>query len=220
MIAQSALTMPGASSEYTAARTKLDAAEMELRDHLERVAAMRRALPEGPRLKEYVFLEGEREVRLAELFTNGKPYLVMYHLMYWQDDKEFCPMCSMWVDGLDAVAQHVERNASIVVASLAPAAVLSDWKKQRGWRRVRVLADKDASFARDTGAEDADGDPQPTVLVFEKAADGVRHVYTGHAEMSQGRRGIDLLCPVWHVLDLLPSGRGEWNAANGYVTAP
>jgi predicted dithiol-disulfide oxidoreductase (DUF899 family) len=29
-------------------------------------------------------------------------------------------------------------------------------------------------------------------------------------------RGIDLLSPVWHVLDLTPRGRGEWYAALDY----
>jgi predicted dithiol-disulfide oxidoreductase (DUF899 family) len=29
-------------------------------------------------------------------------------------------------------------------------------------------------------------------------------------------RGIDLLSPVWHVLDLLPSGRGDWMPSEGH----
>jgi predicted dithiol-disulfide oxidoreductase (DUF899 family) len=30
------------------------------------------------------------------------------------------------------------------------------------------------------------------------------------------QRGIDLLCPVWNVLDLTPAGRGNWYAALDY----
>ena len=217
MMEQSAVTMPGASTEYSGARKRLDSAEIELREHVERVAAMRRALPPGPSVQDYTFLEGDREVHLRDLFAPDKPYLVMYHVMYWPDDKEFCPMCSMWVDGLDGVAHHIEQNANLVVAALAPVPALREWKEHRGWRRVRVLADTDASFARDTGAENADGDPQPTILVFEKKSSGIHHVYTGHAQLSDGQRGIDLLTPTWHVLDLLPNGRGDWNAANDYV---
>ena len=74
----------GASSEYVTARENLWKAEKELREHVERVAAQRRTL--------------------------RKPYLLMYHVMYWQDDKEFCPMCSMWIDGIDGVAHHVARR--------------------------------------------------------------------------------------------------------------
>jgi predicted dithiol-disulfide oxidoreductase (DUF899 family) len=29
-------------------------------------------------------------------------------------------------------------------------------------------------------------------------------------------RGIDLLSPVWNVLDLTPEGRGDWNAKLEY----
>jgi predicted dithiol-disulfide oxidoreductase (DUF899 family) len=31
-----------------------------------------------------------------------------------------------------------------------------------------------------------------------------------------GGRGIDLLAPVWHVLDLTPQGRGDWYARLDY----
>jgi predicted dithiol-disulfide oxidoreductase (DUF899 family) len=214
---QTPLVMPGASEGYGAARGKLLNAEVELRDHVERVAAMRRALPAGPNVSDYEFFDGARRVKLSELFADGKPYLVMYHLMYWQDDKEFCPMCSMWVDGWDGVAHHVAQRASIVVASLAPVETLQAWAKHRDWRRIRILADADAALARDTGAEDSTGDPHPTVLVFEKTSSGIRHVYTAHAEGPGERyRGIDQVCPTWHILDLLPSGRGDWNAANTY----
>jgi len=29
-------------------------------------------------------------------------------------------------------------------------------------------------------------------------------------------RGIDLLCPTWHLLDLTPQGRGAWYASLHY----
>jgi predicted dithiol-disulfide oxidoreductase (DUF899 family) len=30
------------------------------------------------------------------------------------------------------------------------------------------------------------------------------------------QRGIDLLCPVWHLLDLTPEGRDDWYAELEY----
>jgi len=214
--------MPGASDEYLVAREKLMQAELELRAEVERVAELRRALPVGPSVPDYVFFEGDKRVRLYDLFAEGKPYLIVFHFMYWQDDHEFCPMCSMWVDAWDGIAHHVEQRANVVAATLAPPDVVQAWAKHRGWRRIRVLADADAAFARDTGAEDEKGDPQSTVLVFEKTAEGVRHLYTSHPETPpEGlNRGLDQLCPTWHIFDLLPSGRGDWNAGNGYVESP
>jgi predicted dithiol-disulfide oxidoreductase (DUF899 family) len=31
-----------------------------------------------------------------------------------------------------------------------------------------------------------------------------------------GQRGIDLLCPTWHLLDLTPGGRGDWYSSLHY----
>ena len=213
---QFGLYMPGASPEYQAARDRLRLAELALRDQRESVAEMCRALPAGPTLPEYTFHDGDKRVTLSDLFAPGKNELFMYHLMYWADDDEFCPMCSLWIDGLDAVAHHIEQRANIAVASLAPVDKLEAWAKRRGWRRVRLLSDDGRAFSHDSQAEEADGDPASTVFVFAKENGAVKHVYTGHAVLDEGVRGLDLLCPVWGVLDLLPSGRGDWNAGNGY----
>jgi predicted dithiol-disulfide oxidoreductase (DUF899 family) len=137
--------MPNASDEYRAARENLIDAELALREHVQRVAELRRTLPAGPTIPDYEFVEGDKRVRLSELFSDGKPYLLMYHVMYWQDDQEFCPMCSMWVDGLDGVAHHISQRANIVAATFAPADKARAWAKHRGWQRIRFLADADPS---------------------------------------------------------------------------
>jgi predicted dithiol-disulfide oxidoreductase (DUF899 family) len=55
------------------------------------------------------------------------------------------------------------------------------------------------------------------VSVFERDGDEVRHVITQTAPYPDGtNRGIDLLSPVWHLLDLMPSGRQEWLPDNAY----
>ena len=45
-----------------------------------------------------------------------------------------------------------------------------------------------------------------------------RHFYSCHTRMADEiqQRGIELLSPVWHVLDLTPEGRGEWFAGLDY----
>jgi predicted dithiol-disulfide oxidoreductase (DUF899 family) len=210
--------MPGADERYRNARAELHRAEAAMRDHIENVAAMRRSLPDGPKVRDYEFRENGKLVRLSELFADGKPELIVYHLMYWTDDDEFCPMCSMWVDGLNAVAKHVEQRANIVVTSIAPPEKLSEWAKRRGWNSIRVLADEGDAFARDLGAQDENGEPVETVAVFVKDGSTVRNTYLAHAFMFEEWRFIDLLTPVWHLFDLLPSGRGEdWHPSNDYA---
>src|SRR5579872_1613031 len=208
----------GASAAYLAACEKLWKAEKELREQVERVAAQRRTLPPGAAVGDYEFFDGDKRVKLSELFEDGKPYLIMYHVMYWQDDKEFCPMCSMWIDGIDGVAHHVGQRANIVAATLAPRDEAAAWAKHRKWQHIDFLVDADPSFARAMWAEDDKGNPDSTMLVFEKTSEGVRHVYTAHAEYEEDlNRGIDLMCPTWHLFDLLPSGRGDFNASNSYI---
>ena len=63
--------------------------------------------------------------------------------------------------------------------------------------------------------EDENGDPDSTAVVFAKDDDLVRHTYTVHAMVGDRERGIDLLSPVWNLLDLTPEGRGEdWYPSN------
>ncbi len=209
---------PGANDAYRTAREELRRAEVALRDQVEAVAAKRRALPPGPQVRDYAFREGDKRVLLSELFAGERPQLIVYHVMYWADDDEFCPMCSMWVDGLNAVAKHVERTANIAVASRAPQEKLQAWVKRRGWDNIRVLSDEGPDFAHDIGAEDTNGDPVETVAVFTKDGAAIRNTYIAHAFNMGEVRGIDLLTPVWSLLDLLPSGRGDWNPSNEYPT--
>ena len=211
----SSLLMPNADDAYRQSRDRLRAAEIDLRDRVERVAAMRRSLPLGPVVPDYGFIDltGNR-VRLSELFTGDRPYLIVYHLMYWADDDEFCPMCSMWIDGFNGLAPHITQRANFVIASRAPLDKLAAWAEHRGWDRLRILSDDGKAFARDIDAEDAEGRPDSTVVVFAKEGDHIRHVYTAHPMLEDRERGIDLLCPVWHLYDLTPSGRGDWYPSN------
>jgi predicted dithiol-disulfide oxidoreductase (DUF899 family) len=207
--------MPGVDETYRDSRDRLRRAEIELRDRIEEVAAMRRSLPPGPAVPDYTFvdMDGNR-VRLSELFTGGKNDLIIYHVMYWAKDDDFCPMCSLWIDGFNGIAPHITQRANFAVASHAPIDKLKSWGNRRGWDRVRLLSDDGPQFARDIDAEDAEGNPDSTIVVFTKTGGQIRHFYTAHPLLEDRERGIDLLCPVWHLLDLTPSGRGDWYGDN------
>jgi predicted dithiol-disulfide oxidoreductase (DUF899 family) len=215
----SSLLMPGTDDAYRQARERLRQAEIDLRDQIEAVAALRRTLPPGPVLPDYTFIENGNRVRLSELFDSGKPYLILYHLMYWTDDDEFCPMCSMWLDGFNGIVPHVTQRANFVIASRAPFDKLRAWGARREWNRLRLLADDGSSFARAIDAEDAEGRPDSTVVVVAKEGDRLRHVYTAHPMLEDRERGIDLLSPVWHLFDLMPSGRDDWYPSNDVFDA-
>jgi predicted dithiol-disulfide oxidoreductase (DUF899 family) len=213
------LLAPNASAGYRQAREKLFATEKNLMEQIEQVAQMRRDLPQGPEVPDYEFISLDGPVRLSQLFNPGRePYLVMYHLMYWADDNDFCPMCSGWIDALNGVAPHITQRVNFVVASQAPPERLQQWARQRGWDRAQVLSDAGTELADAIGGRDEEGDPASTVAVFSKDGNTLRHVYTMHPDENENTvRGIDLLNPAWHVFDLTPAGRGEFNLRNDYV---
>lgn len=206
--------MPGTDDAYRRSRERLREAEIDLRDRIEAVAAMRRGLPAGPVVPDYTFLDNGERVHLSELFAGDKPYLILYHLMYWAKDDQFCPMCSLWIDGFNGIVPHVTERANFVIASRAPFDALKAWADRRQWNRLRLLSDDGSSFARDIGAEDADGSPDSTIIVFAKEGERLRHVYTAHPMLADRERGIDLLSPIWHLFDLMPSGRADWYPSN------
>jgi predicted dithiol-disulfide oxidoreductase (DUF899 family) len=217
------------SAEYVSAREELRQAEIELMRQRERVAALRRELPPGPVVEDYVFEEGPadlddgdepvRQVRLSELCTRPGRDLIVYQFMYGKRQTEPCPMCTMWLDGFNGVARHVTRNADLVVVAAAGLPALRAHARNRGWTDLRLLSAGSSTFKYDLGSEDAEGNQDSTVSVFTRGEDeSVRHFYSVHPRMAEdiGERGIDLLSPVWHLLDLTRQGRDEWYAGLDY----
>jgi predicted dithiol-disulfide oxidoreductase (DUF899 family) len=213
----------GASAEYQAARVELAKAERTLRDQVEAVAAARRAMPPGPVLAEYELTEdgpdGPVRTPLRDLFGDHDT-LFTYHLMFAPDDDEACPMCSLWVDGFRGVTAHLARHTAFVVIGKAPLDKLRAWARLRKWDGLRILSSYGTTFNADMNAEHPDGAQRPMVSVLRKEGDTVRHFYSLPANHFDGsERAIDLLSPVWNVLDLLPGGRGDWYAGNDYAIA-
>jgi predicted dithiol-disulfide oxidoreductase (DUF899 family) len=223
--------LPNESEEYLAKREELRLAEIELMKHRERVAELRRALPQGAALKDYEFVEGPIDldagdepihaVKLSELFTVVNRPLVIYHLMYGKKQVKPCPMCTMWIDGANGVAQHIAQNIQFAVVAAAPPKALRDHARARRWSRLRLLSAGENTFKYDLGSEDASGEQDSSISVFTKDDDNtIRHFYTAHPRMAPEikERGIDLLAPVWNFMDLTPEGRGEWYASLAYGT--
>src|ERR1700756_607677 len=219
------------SSEYLAKREELRLAEIELMRQRERVAELRRQLPQGAPIPDYQFEEGPpdlnagdtpvRTVRLSELFTNSNRSLIIYHLMYGKRQTRACPMCTAWVDGANGVAHHLAQNLDFAVVAAADVPTLRAHARTRGWDKLRLLRAGDSPFKYDLGSEDREGHQDSTISVFTRDADGtLRHFYSAHPWMAPDieERGIDLLAPIWHFMDLTPQGRGNWYTSLDYGT--
>jgi predicted dithiol-disulfide oxidoreductase (DUF899 family) len=216
-------------ADYAERREELRQAEVELMRQREHVASLRRQLPSGAQVEDYEFLEGPRDlrdgdepvttVRLSELFSAPDRALVVQHVMFGKRQTSPCPMCTMWVDGLDAVVPHIEQQADFVVASAADPGALRAHARGRGWQNVRLLSCGASSFQYDLCAEDEQGNQNSAFSVFTLDADRrPGHFYSSHPQMADDvhERGIDLMSPVWNVLDLTPRGRGDWYASPEY----
>jgi predicted dithiol-disulfide oxidoreductase (DUF899 family) len=219
----------GESAEHVSAREELRLAEIELMRHRKRVAELRRRLPLGPVVDDYAFEEGPADlhaddvpvqtVRLSELFTRPGRDLVVYHFMYGKQQTQPCPMCTMWIDGFNGIAHHVAQNVDFAIVAAADLPTLRAHARDRRWENLRLLSAGAGTFKYDLGSEDAEGNQDSTVSVFTRDSDGsVRHFYSAHPRMSDDidQRGIDLLSPVWHILDLTRQGRDNWFAELSY----
>lgn len=217
------------SDEYLSKREELRLAEIELMRQSERVAELRRGLPQGATIEDYVFEEGPanldagdtpiQTVRLSELFTAPDRSLVVYHFMFGKKQNNPCPMCTLIIDGWNGVAHHVAQNIDVVIVAAADPAALRAHARKRGWDNLRLLSSGANTFKYDLGSEDLEGNQDSTVSVFTRDSDGtVRHSYTAHPSMSEDikERGLDLLCPVYNILDLTPQGRADWYASFDY----
>ena len=195
---------------YDDARAELLDAEVELMLHRERVTQLRRDLPPGPPAGDWRLTDGDGEHTLDGLV--GTRPLLLYHFMYGGAQTSPCPSCSMWTDGWNAVADHLAESVDFALVAAAP---YDDWAAvatERGWDRLRLLSSADSSFKLDVGGEDAEGNQMPFMSVWERADDGqVQMSWSGGAHLrDQHWRGVDLLSPVWHLLDLTRPGRGDW----------
>ncbi len=218
------------SKEYLSKREELRLLEIESMKLRERVAEARRKLPQGPAVKDYEFVEGPadldagdsptRSVRLSELFTGSDRSLVIYHFMYGKRQTKPCPMCTLWIDGYNGVAHHIAQNLDFAIVAAADPPALREYARRRGWNNLRLLSAAEGStFKYDLASEDSEGNQDSTISVFTRDADGtVRHFYSAHPRMATDikERGIDLMTPVYNLMDLTPQGRGAWYAKLEY----
>ena len=142
----------GESADYTAARKKLLVEEIELRRHLERVAAQRRALPPGPVVAtDYRFQGKDGEVGLADLFE-GHDALVVYCWMYGPERARPCPMCTQFLGPLAANARDLRQKVGLAVIARSPVERLYAFAEERGWRGLPLFCDASEAFGRDHNA--------------------------------------------------------------------
>jgi len=212
---------PGESPEYRAARDTLTQAESELTRRIEEVAALRRSLPPGGLVPtDYAFTAGpadlsvdepERTARLSELFGEHDT-LLLYSLMYGPQMDRPCPMCTSVVDSLDGAAPDIAQRAGFAVVASSPIGRIRAFARGRGWVHVPLVSSAGTTYNHDYHGENSGGEQLSRMNVLTLTNGEVRHFYATEQSTSvagQDTRHVDLIWPLWNLLDLTPAGRGQ-----------
>jgi predicted dithiol-disulfide oxidoreductase (DUF899 family) len=208
--------LPNESTQYRKARNTLLAEEIELRRHIERVAEMRRALPPGGEVKKDYRFKGESgELGFADLFGD-KQTLVVYSYMFGPQRERPCPMCTSLLSAWDGEAKDVEQQVALAVVARSPIERLVAFKKERGWRALKLYSDITGDYSRDYLASNSEGSDDAALNVFTRRDGTIRHFWSGEmgaetADPGQDPRGAPDLMPLWTILDATPEGRAaDW----------
>jgi len=217
---------PNEDRKYRAARETLLKAEVALRREIERVAALRRKLPLGGAAHDFEFEEqtesGIHTVRLSELFGD-KDTLVIYSYMFGPQMKAACPSCTSILDSLDGAAPHITQRVALAVVAKSPIARVREFSDQRGWRNLRLLSSASNSYNRDYHGETEEGAQRPILNVFVREGEAIHHAYATEllfapTEKGQNGRHVDMIWPLWNMLDYTPEGRGkDWYPRLSYA---
>ena len=179
LAARNTTRYPNESPEYRRARQALLVEEIELRRHLERVAEQRRALPPGGEVtKSYRFQSESGPVSFVDLFGE-KQTLLVYSYMFGPQRARPCPMCTSLLSAWDGEARDVEQRVALAVIARSPIEKLVAFKKERGWRYLKLYSDTSGDFSRDYRAITPDGGDDAHLNVFTRVTE--RSVTSGVA---------------------------------------
>jgi predicted dithiol-disulfide oxidoreductase (DUF899 family) len=208
----SELRYPNESPEYREAREALLQEEQALVDKAKSVAAQRKALPLGGKLKEDYVLQWANEgkvgsqVRFSELFGD-KRSLLLYSWMYGPNWDNPCPSCTSLMDGFDRTWYSVNEDTAFVAIAKAPAEKINAWATKRGWSQIPLLSGHESPFQRDYKCQDPQDDnkQQPVMLVFTRRNGEIFHFWSTELPSNH----VDTVWPYWNLFDFTPEGRPE-----------
>ena len=183
---------------------EIKALEEEILEKKKQLAELRKKQPEQE-IKDYQLKTWDGgQVSLSELF-GGKDEMILIHNM-----GKRCTYCTMWADGFNGIAHHLENRAAFVVVSPDDPATQKQFAQSRGWK-FKMYSAHESSFLKDVGFMGDKNDPWPGVSTFRKDAGGkiYRKAWTFFGP------GDDF-CSTWHLLDLLPQGPNDWEPKYSY----
>lgn len=216
------ITFPGETAAYRKARDILLTQELALRSLTEKVAALRRELPEGGAVTtDYQFTSPSgQKLNMSDLFNADRNTLAIYSLMYGPQDNNACPMCVSLLDGLDGQARHIGQAIDLVVVSSASPKQLAKLATSCRWANLILLSAQGSDYQNDYHGQSSEGSQNPMMNVFKKEGSSLTHFWGSegyYADVKGHPRHVDQIWPIWNVLDMTPDGRGDdWYPSLSY----
>lgn len=185
-------------------RSRVIELQEEIAAKRKQLQELRRAAPPERVTGQYTFA-GPNGVRktLGELFGDRRELIIIHNM------GKGCRYCTLWADGFNGLAPHLENRAAFVVVSPDTPEVQQAFAASRGWRFAMWSAER--QFLLDMKMADENGSAWPGVSTFARGEDG-SIVRTGHDYFGPG----DDFCSIWHILDLFPEGDGGWEPQYTY----
>lgn len=152
LVKDNSFRFPNESADYRRARNALLVEEIELRRQIERVAELRRALPDGGAVTtSYEFVGENGRVTLEGLFGD-KQSLVVYSYMFGPQRDKPCPMCTSLLSAWDGEVPDITQRVALAVVARSPIERLMAFKRQAAGITCRCIRIPPAPSAGTTTA--------------------------------------------------------------------
>jgi predicted dithiol-disulfide oxidoreductase (DUF899 family) len=117
------------------------------------------------------------------------------------------------LDSLNGTAPHAGQRLNLAVVAKSPIGRVREFALGRGWHNLRVISSAGNTYNRDYHGESESGGQVPVFTIFVRRDGEIRHFYSTElvyapSELGQNQRHIDMMWPLWNLLDLTPEGRG------------
>lgn len=150
------------------------------------------------KIEDYTLINPEGvSVKLSELFGTSNQLLIIHNM------GKRCTYCTLWADNLNGVTKPLADAVPFVLVSPDTPEAQKEFAASRGWQ-FPMLSAAGTDFIARMGFEPKPGAFNPGVSVLLKKEDGLYQAATD--SFGPG----DPYCSVWHFLDLLPQGHGNW----------
>lgn len=150
-------------------------------------------------------------VALSSLFGDKEDLIVIHNMGV------SCPYCTLWADGFNGVAAHLQNRAAFVLVSPDTPEVQQQFAASRNWK-FPLYSAHGSTFSQDMGysfEKDGKAYQLPGFSTFRKMDDG-SVVRVGADSFGPG----DVYSGIWHLFALLEQGAGNWQPRYHYAELP